>query len=154
VGRYHKAHYHGAGALLLGLRSEGYVLLWSSDLGTDPYTSGHANEVVEVPWRRGSLYSPPSEWFHQHFNTGKEPARHLAVRGGNAFSGALLGSQVAPGPQAVMTDVREGGTLIEYEEEDPEIRRRYQEAVERQGVPCAMPDAIYQPGYAQTTRKQ
>src|SRR5204863_306813 len=33
VGRYHKAHYHQAGAILLGLRSEGYVLLWPHELG-------------------------------------------------------------------------------------------------------------------------
>ena len=29
AGRYHKAHYHGAGAILLRLQSSGYVLLWS-----------------------------------------------------------------------------------------------------------------------------
>ncbi len=31
--RYHKAHYHGSGAILLGLQSSGYVLLWSKELG-------------------------------------------------------------------------------------------------------------------------
>ncbi|MDP2647371.1 MAG: cupin domain-containing protein, partial [Desulfobacterales bacterium] len=51
VGRYHKAHYHGPGAVLLGLRSEGYVLLWSKELGTRPYESGHGDEVVEVKWK-------------------------------------------------------------------------------------------------------
>ena len=37
--RYHKAHYHGAGAILLGLQSSGYVLLWSKELGTHPFWS-------------------------------------------------------------------------------------------------------------------
>lgn len=155
VGRYHKAHYHGAGALLLGLRSEGYVLLWPSAAGTQLYSSGRSNEVIEVPWGRGSLYSPPSEWFHQHFNTGAEPARHLAIRGGNPFSGAILGSNVLESnnnPTAI--DIKEGGTLLEYEDEDPQVRLRYQEALRSKGVPFAMPEGIYERGYASTLGPQ
>ena len=37
VGRYHKAHYHGGGAVLVILRSEGYSLMWPNELGTKPY---------------------------------------------------------------------------------------------------------------------
>lgn len=60
AGRYHKAHYHGPGAILLGLQSFGYALLWSKELGTHPFATGHADEVVEVKWKAGSIYDPPS----------------------------------------------------------------------------------------------
>lgn len=150
VGRYHKAHYHGAGAMLLGLRSQGYVLLWPSRAGNRPYSTGHADDVIEVPWGRGSIYSPPSEWFHQHFNTGKEPARHLAIRGGNLFSLSIMGE--TDGEHANMISTAEGGSLLEYEDEDPEVRRRYREALKANGAENQMPDELYRPGYAQSRR--
>ncbi len=78
VGVYHKAHYHGPGAILLGLRGSGYVLLWPHDLGPHPYTDGHDDQVVKVEWGPRSIYTPPDGWYHQHFNPSKEPARHLA----------------------------------------------------------------------------
>jgi mannose-6-phosphate isomerase-like protein (cupin superfamily) len=148
VGRYHKAHYHGAGAMLLGLRSQGYILLWPSRAGNQPYSNGHADDVIEVPWGRGSIYSPPNEWFHQHFNTGKEPARHLAIRGGNLFTLSMLGGD--DGTHANMISASEGGSLLEYEEEDPEVRRRYRAALVANGVENQMPDALYEPGYARS----
>jgi hypothetical protein len=61
--RYHKAHYHGAGAILLGLQSSGYVLLWSKELGIRPYEAGHDEDVVEVKWKAGSVYCPPGGGF-------------------------------------------------------------------------------------------
>jgi hypothetical protein len=106
--------------------------------------------VIEVPWGRGSIYSPPTEWFHQHFNTGKEPARHLAIRGGNLFSLSMLGGQGAT--QANMTSTSEGGTLLEYEDEDPEVRRRYRDALAANGVVNQMPDQLYGAGYASAHR--
>ena len=82
VGRYHKAHFHGGGAVLLILRSEGYSLMWPNHLGTRPYENGFGDEVVRVDWLPGSVFSPPTNWFHQHFNTGAEPALQLALRCG------------------------------------------------------------------------
>lgn len=127
--RYHKAHYHGPGAILLGLQSSGYVLLWSKELGIRPFESGRGDEVVEVKWKEGSLYCPPGGWFHQHFNTGAGPARHLAVRYGSRLH--TLGFMLAAKRQedGVYISVREGGTLIDYEEEDPEIGRQYEAAL-------------------------
>jgi hypothetical protein len=152
VGCYHKAHFHGAGALLMGLRSEGYVLLWPNALGLQPYTTGHIDQVVEVPWGRGTLYAPPSGWFHQHFNTGREPARHLAFRHGSRLAGPgfepLARRDADPEWNPQHVSVREGGALIDYEDEDPEIRHRYRAALDRNGVECQMPEEIYQPGAA------
>jgi hypothetical protein len=41
------------------------------------------------------------------------------------------------------TSLREGGTVIDYEDEDPEIRIRFEEALRREGVPCKMPAVTY-----------
>lgn len=139
IGRYHKAHYHAPGAVLLILRSQGYVLLWPKDSGSRPYEAGRAEEVIEVKWREGGVYCPPGGWFHQHFNTGKESARQLAVRFGSRIY--PTGYHIAPKGQedGAHISLRQGGTLIEYEDEDPQIRRNYEAALRSTGVDCQMP---------------
>ncbi len=142
-GRYHKAHYHGPGALLLGLESRGYVLIWSKDLGHQPYTNGNGGDVVAMDWKEGSVYSPLDGWYHQHFNTGSQAARHLAVRYGGAHHGHIdMGTSARMKKGMNMTSVGEGGTLIEYEEEDPQIRLNYEDTLKKVGIPCQMPDFV------------
>jgi oxalate decarboxylase/phosphoglucose isomerase-like protein (cupin superfamily) len=132
VGRYHKAHFHGGGAVLVVLRSEGYSLMWPNHLGTRPYENGFGDEVVRVDWMPGSVFSPPTNWFHQHFNTGKEPALQLALRcGSQKFP---LGIRVAAIRAGVYTSVKKGGTLIEYGDEDPAVRRTYESELAAKGI--------------------
>ncbi|MBI2829575.1 MAG: cupin domain-containing protein [Chloroflexi bacterium] len=140
TGIYHKAHFHGPGAVLLGLKSVGYVLVWPRQYGIHPFQDGYGDKVYKVDWRPGSIYSPCNEWFHQHFNTGPEPARHLAVTGGASGFGAGPWSQVQGG---VFGSVRENGVLIEYEDEDPEIRRMFEEELRKKGIKCTMPPVVY-----------
>ncbi len=139
VGRYHKAHYHGAGAVLVILRSEGYSIMWPNELGTHPYQAGHGDKVVKVDWRPGSIFSPPSGWFHQHFNLGSDKARQLAFRYGSKKHPAGFWTACERRDEGVFTSVKEGGTLIEYEDEDPEIRRIYEAALKGRGIHFAMP---------------
>jgi mannose-6-phosphate isomerase-like protein (cupin superfamily) len=137
--RYHKAHYHGAGAILLGLQSSGYVLLWSKESGTHPFEAGRAEDVVEIKWKAGSVYCPGGGWFHQHFNTGAKAARHLALRYGSRIH--PIGFKIADkrSEDGVYIDVKQGGTLIEYADEDPHIRQHYENELLRTGVKSAMP---------------
>jgi len=139
AGRYHKAHFHGPGAILLGLQSSGFVLLWSKELGIRPFESGRDEEVVEIKWKAGSVYCPPGGWFHQHFNTGSQSARHLALRYGSRIH--PIGFKIADkrSEDGVYIDVNKGGTLIEYADEDPHIRRHYEEELKRTGVSSEMP---------------
>jgi hypothetical protein len=137
VGRYHRAHYHGPGALIVGLKSKGYVLMWPKEVGTRPYESGHEDTVVKVDWKFGSVYSPPDGWFHQHFNSGQEPARHLAIRTGSRLY--VSAARRLQGVDFMQLSIDEGGSIIEYEKEDPEIRRCYEEALKLEGVECQMP---------------
>ena len=142
VGIYHKAHYHGPGAFLLGLRGKGYVLLWPGELGSHPYQDGHQDQVVMVNWGPRSIYSPPDGWYHQHFNTGKEPARHVAVYGRDdrpeLRAMTFAGGEDIP----VVVSQREGGTLLEYEDEDPEVRRYFEEALRKEGIESQMPPVL------------
>lgn len=143
AGRYHKAHWHGPGAVLVGLKSEGYVLLWPREVGIHPFQDGYEDQVVVVNWKRNSIYSPPDAWFHQHFNTGRERARHLAIRYGSRIHRQSYGTRRSRGEEMVYTSVKEGGSLINYEDEDPEIRRRFEEALRKSGVEMQMPAVVY-----------
>lgn len=132
AGRYYKAHYHGSGAVLIVLRSEGYSLMWPSDLGTRPYDSGCGERVVRVNWMPGSVFSPPLNWFHQHFNTGVEPALQLALcYGSRKFP---LGTKVAATRTEEYTSVKQAGTVSEYQDEDSAIRRIYEAELLKKGM--------------------
>jgi quercetin dioxygenase-like cupin family protein len=143
AGRYHKAHYHGPGAILLGLDGEGYVLAWDSALGPRPYASGHGDEVLKVNWRRHSIYSPPNAYFHQHFNSGAGPARHVAVYGAYLPLGQHEVYVYDQGDWRGSMSTREGGTLIEYADEDPQVRRDYEATLRQKGIACTMPAVEY-----------
>ncbi|HEY1266578.1 MAG TPA: cupin domain-containing protein [Candidatus Binatia bacterium] len=134
VGCYHKAHYHGAGAILVGLRSTGYVLLWPKELGPKPYENGHADQVVQIDWKEGGIYCPPGGWYHQHFNTGPEPARHLAIRFGGRVYPTGFHTCAKKHDDAVLLPLKEGGTMIDSDEEDPAIRRHFELTLKKAGI--------------------
>ena len=141
VGRYQKAHYHGSGALLIGFRGQGYSILWPHEKGYRPYQEGHADEVIQIDWGTKSIYTPPEGWFHMHFNTGKEPTRQLAIHTRQTPRPSLK-KWVGDDP-LVLVSTYEGGTVLDYEDEDPEIRRRFVEALRPDGIECTMPPVVY-----------
>ena len=138
AGGYHKAHYHGPGAILVGLVGDGYVLVWPHDCGIHPYTDGHGDRVLKINWGPRSIYSPPDGWFHQHLNTSKGPARHLAIYG--HYASVIPGYRSTIGEDfSGLISGKEGGTLIDYEDEDPQIRRDFEEILSQKGVELKMP---------------
>ena len=140
-GMYHKAHRHGPGAILVGLVGKGYVLLWPMEAGIHPYQDGHGDQVVKVDWGPRSIYAPPDGWFHQHLNTDKQPARHLAVYG---FRQPIFAARDWQGEDHVgLFSVKEGGNMIDYEDEDPEIRRQFVEILRKDVIECRMPPVTY-----------
>ena len=72
-------------------------------------------------------------------NTGADPARHLALRYGSRIH--PIGFKIADkrSEDGVYIDVKQGGTLIEYADEDPYIRTHYDDELNKTGVKSAMP---------------
>lgn len=129
VGTYKKAHRHGPGAYLFILGGEGFSLLWQD---------GGEDERIKADWGTGSLFlagAGGGEWFHQHFNSGKTPARYLALRGGNASfkygpnTGEWRGADVS---------IKDGGMQLDYPDENPEVHRIFEEEVRAHGAECRM----------------
>ncbi len=125
VGTYKKGHRHGPGAHVIILGGQGYSLLWPA--GTEPR---------KVDWRPGSMVVPPQHWFHQHFNSGAEPARYLALRWGSRRYD--MGGAISYEGETSDVDVKQGGAQIEYQDEDPKIHERFEAELARSGAQCRM----------------
>jgi mannose-6-phosphate isomerase-like protein (cupin superfamily) len=127
VGSYKKAHRHGPGAHVTILSGQGYSLLWPE--GKDP---------IRVDWKPGSVIVPPNQWYHQHFNSGAEPARYLALR----WNSWRYRFAVFHDDTLIDKNVKEGGSQIEYGDEDPKIHQTFEEALAKAGARCRMGAAV------------
>ena len=127
VGTYHQAHHHMGGAVLLIVQSVGYTLMWPQSAGVRPFEGGNGDQVVRVEWKPGTLFSPPTGWFHQHFNTGDVPARQLAFRGSEVYPSGIrrAANKMIGERSAGYVSLRLGGNLIEPADEDPFIAEDY-----------------------------
>jgi len=118
VGTYKKGHQHGPGAHVIILSGKGYSLMWPD-----------GGKKLKFEWKPGTIIVPPEMWWHQHFNTGRDPARYLALRWGSQKYQFQL-AQI----DELLKDRREGGNQIEYEDEEPEIRQWFEDALKGSGV--------------------
>ncbi len=132
VGTYKKAHRHGPGAHVIIISGEGFSLLWPQD-------GGPRDRMERVDWKVGSMVVPPTNWFHQHFNGGTEPARYLALRWGSQKHGFSLGSA---GEGEADVSVKLGGAQIEYEDEDPIVHDMFAETLAQAGGESQMGEFI------------
>ena len=72
VGSYKKADRHAADYHVMCVIGTGYSLLWYGD-----------QDMHRVDWKHGTVFAPPDQMFHQHFNTSVTPARYLATAFGS-----------------------------------------------------------------------
>lgn len=122
-GRYKKAHRHLSCANILILSGEGYSLLWSEN-----------REPMRIDWQPGTLLTPPTLWYHQHFNTSDEPARYVV------FHGPIKGTGINDNE---MIDPLKPHNQIDYADEDPAIRREFEESLAAAGVENRMEEERY-----------
>ncbi len=118
VNTYKLGHRHPYEAIILTLNGEGYSLAGLKGLRED-------DEPVRLPWKAGSVVSPPYYWYHQHFNTGDTRARYWAITEGDF-----------PKRLGIPLEVEQ----IEVDQEDPSIRRRFEKEVGRTRVGEAHPN--------------
>ncbi len=122
LGTYKKAHRHGPGAHVIIVEGRGFSLLWRE-----------GEEKKKVDWEAGSVLVPPNMVFHQHFNTGNTPARYLAIRWGSKKH------PVFSGWSNVTQNLKQGGNQIEYEDEDPAVRRLFEQELAKNNAKSKMP---------------
>lgn len=133
VGTYKKGHRHGADFHVYAVTGQGYSLLWYEG----------DEDFHRVDWRHGVVYAPPDMMFHQHFNTSPDPARYLAV----AFGGLRYPFTADKVKTFMGMDVslKDGGRQIEYEDEDPRIRKLYREELAKTGAEFRMKQFLSEP---------
>jgi quercetin dioxygenase-like cupin family protein len=141
-GRYSKAHFHPGGPALVCLRGKGYLITWPREVGVRPWESGNGHLVKRQDYGECGIVSAApgnGDWYHAHFGISKEPLRVMAFLGG--YPRNLVG---APGDQTSFNlDQKKGGNSIEYRDEDPQIRKDYREALEKNGGEFQMPETVY-----------
>ncbi|WP_037577975.1 cupin domain-containing protein [Phaeacidiphilus oryzae] len=124
IATYKKGHRHGPGAHVIILSGHGYSLMWPE-----------GEEPRRYEWGPGTLIVPPNMWFHQHFNTGTEPARYLA------FKHETVSVRNAQGVPKAWISRRIGGDQIDYADEAPVVRRLFSEALAKHGLKPEMAEA-------------
>ena len=141
VGTYKKGHRHGPGFHVMCVIGLGYSLMWFE----------HEKDFRRIDWKHGMVLSPGDRQFHQHFNTGPQPARYLATAVGGlryptmqAQRISLLGARADDLP-AVSKSVKDGGDQIEYEDQDPRIHRIWLEEMRKNGAPPKMEKFVATP---------
>ena len=129
VGTYKKAHRHGPGFNVIIIKGKGFSMFWRQ-----------GEEPKRYDWQDGSVFTPPAMMWHQHFNTGAEGARYLPPRlGGIKYS---LGEGFGDITK-VDKDVKAGGNQIEYYDEDPKIRKMFEEELAKSGTTTKMNPDFY-----------
>jgi hypothetical protein len=106
------------------LSGEGYSLMWPE-----------GEEPKRYDWEVGSMIVPPNMWFHQHFNTGAEPARYLA------FKHEVVSIRNAQGVPKAWISQRIGGDQIDYADEAPIVRSLFADELAKNNMTSRMDDA-------------
>jgi mannose-6-phosphate isomerase-like protein (cupin superfamily) len=146
TGRYSKAHRHASAAVLICVKGKGYTYTWPSEIGPTPWCDGKSDQVFRVDYEPVGMVSaaPMSgDWFHQHFGTSKEALRLTAWFGANNSRSRKPGRPGEAQKDLGAIDIRDGGSAIPYDEEDPFIRREYEGTLAREGAVSRMEGWLY-----------
>jgi mannose-6-phosphate isomerase-like protein (cupin superfamily) len=147
TGRYSKAHKHASAAVLICVKGKGYTYTWPSEIGPTPWRDGKADQVFRVDYEPVGMVSaaPMSgDWFHQHFGTSKEALRLTAWFGANNSRSRKPGRPGEKQKDLGAIDIRDGGSAIPYDEEDPYVRQEYEATLAKEGAVSRMEGWLYE----------
>ncbi len=116
--RYKLAHRHGPGRVIVIPAGDGYTIVWPPD-----------GEKEVIPWHEGTVFTPPEQWYHQHFNVGTRDARYIAFAPPRSFGGhdeRLYGQQ-----------------SIKYADEELWIHQKFEEELAKRGLMSDIPAEAY-----------
>lgn len=117
---YKKAHRHGPGVVIVIPSGEGFSVMWKE-----------GEDKVFIPWHEASVFVPPDQWFHQHFNVGSAPGRYLALHAPRFLNRSEYVANMSR-------------NQIEYPDEDPWIRETFASELAKRGLESIMPEQAYQ----------
>jgi quercetin dioxygenase-like cupin family protein len=147
TGRYSKAHCHASAAVLICIKGKGYTYTWPAALGPTPWKDGKGDQVKRQDYEPvGMVSAAPmaGDWFHQHFGVSKEPLRLTAWFGPNNQRARKAG---IPGEKLMdlgAIDIRDGGSAIPYWDEDPYLRKEFEETLAKDGAKSRMEPRFYE----------
>jgi quercetin dioxygenase-like cupin family protein len=130
IGTYERGHRHKAGVTIVLITGSGYTFLWPNELGKTPWKEEKGDQVLRLEWEPGVLFVPPEEWYHQHFNSGTEPARYVrlgAPPGNEVYKVGAVGLALG------------ANTRIQFREEDPYVRNLFEKELAKKGATIQMP---------------
>ncbi|HKA46468.1 MAG TPA: cupin domain-containing protein [Burkholderiales bacterium] len=133
TGTYERCHRHGPGSTIILLDGSGFSMMWPNETGTTPFKDGRDRQVQSTDWKEGTLLVPPLQWYHQHFNSGKVPARFVKLGGWN--------NDLYPFTTTLVSDP--GRTEIDYPDEDPRVREIFKERLAASGGEFKMPENVF-----------
>jgi len=136
TGTYERCHRHGPGSTIILLDGSGFSMMWPSEVGTTPFRDGKQSQVQLYDWKEGTLLVPPLQWYHQHFNSGKTPARFVKLGGWN--------NDLYPFTTTLVSDPSR--VEIDYPNEDPRVREIFAERLAATGGQFKMPESVFKKG--------
>lgn len=119
---YKKAHRHGPGAHVIILTGHGYSFLWEE---------GKEEEKKRVDWGPMSMFAPPLQWFHQHFNPEPDPARYVALK---PYGAKYRIEKVRQGLDFDVGGGGWGGVQIDFENQPKDIHEIFVEECKKKGA--------------------
>lgn len=128
-GRYARAQVLPADTAMVCLAGRGFSHVWPERLGPRPASVQRLDHAVHT------LAGPGRErCYHQLFNTGPVPLRHLVV----SLPARPLGPPGEEIGDPATTEIAEGGTMIGYAQEDPSLREMFASLLAERGIACRM----------------
>ncbi len=133
--------------MLICVKGKANTYPWPAKYGETPWQDGNDQYVLRQDYEPVGLVSaaPMSgDWYHQHFGISEGPLRLTAW-----FGPHHPGRKVKrPGEEALdfgAIDVRDGGTAIPYDLEDPYLRKEFEGYLADVGAKSRMEPELYMP---------